>query len=172
MNTLPLRQKFFNVNILLKVSSRSTSGQKLGIQNWPTLCSTTSSRKLCSHQWVYRQLCLGTYLSHPYNESLLLDRKYYSNLAPKPKPSQTPDDSSTSVPPASSKDQSEVPVSKRSMPRLMDFPEIMWPSFFNSVRNWVLVQFVIRPHFDRDFYLNDFVEGAKKAIQVDKLFCF
>lgn len=55
---------------------------------------------------------------------------------------------------------------QRSIPRLMEFPEIMWPSFFHSIRNWMLVHCIIRPYFDHEFYMKDFVFGAHKAIEV------
>ncbi|KAI9583725.1 m-AAA protease-interacting protein 1, mitochondrial [Glossina fuscipes] len=55
---------------------------------------------------------------------------------------------------------------ERTLPRLMNFPEIMWPSMFNSMRNWVLVYGIIRPYFDKEFYLKEFIRGARKAMQV------
>ncbi|XP_054740295.1 m-AAA protease-interacting protein 1, mitochondrial [Anastrepha obliqua] len=54
----------------------------------------------------------------------------------------------------------------RSLPRLMDFPEILWPSTINTLKNWILIQFIIRPYFDRDFTIRDFVFGAKHALQI------
>lgn len=48
----------------------------------------------------------------------------------------------------------------------MDFPEIIWPSVMKSVKNWIMVHFIIRPYFDREFSLPDFVQGAKQALQV------
>ncbi|TMW54639.1 hypothetical protein DOY81_000170 [Sarcophaga bullata] len=54
----------------------------------------------------------------------------------------------------------------RTLPRLMNFPEIMWPSMLNSIKNWIMVQFIIRPYMDREFNIRDFCLGAKKAMQV------
>ncbi|XP_055692669.1 m-AAA protease-interacting protein 1, mitochondrial [Lutzomyia longipalpis] len=54
---------------------------------------------------------------------------------------------------------------KRSLPPLMDFPEIVWPTVFKSMRNWILVNFIIRPYIDREFSMPDFVLGAKQALQ-------
>ncbi|XP_014097581.1 m-AAA protease-interacting protein 1, mitochondrial isoform X1 [Bactrocera oleae] len=54
----------------------------------------------------------------------------------------------------------------RSLPRLMDFPETLWPSTINTLRNWILIQFIIRPYFDREFTIKDFVYGAKHALQI------
>ncbi|XP_036332735.1 uncharacterized protein LOC118744111 [Rhagoletis pomonella] len=53
----------------------------------------------------------------------------------------------------------------RSLPRLMDFPEILWPSTINTLKNWFLIQFIIRPYFEKDFTIRDFVFGAKHALQ-------
>lgn len=53
---------------------------------------------------------------------------------------------------------------QRSLPNLMQFPEIIWPSFINTIRNWVLINFIIRPYFDREFNLQDFIYGTKHAV--------
>ncbi|XP_035905132.1 m-AAA protease-interacting protein 1, mitochondrial [Anopheles stephensi] len=55
-------------------------------------------------------------------------------------------------------------VRKRLM--LMDFPQLVWPSVIKTIRNWIMVHFIIRPYFDREFVLADFVQGAKQALQV------
>ncbi|XP_058816861.1 m-AAA protease-interacting protein 1, mitochondrial [Topomyia yanbarensis] len=61
----------------------------------------------------------------------------------------------------------EIPPRKpRSLPMLMDFPELIWPSMIKSIKNWIMVQFIIRPYFDREFNLPDFIKGAKQALQV------
>ena len=52
------------------------------------------------------------------------------------------------------------------LPPLMNFPEIVWPSLIKSIRNFVLATFIIKPYFDRDFNLSDFVAGAKQALEV------
>ncbi|XP_058176836.1 m-AAA protease-interacting protein 1, mitochondrial [Anopheles ziemanni] len=49
---------------------------------------------------------------------------------------------------------------------LMDFPQLVWPSVIKTVRNWIMVHFIIRPYFDREFSLPDFVQGAKQALQI------
>ncbi|XP_055917791.1 m-AAA protease-interacting protein 1, mitochondrial [Eupeodes corollae] len=53
---------------------------------------------------------------------------------------------------------------QRSLPSLMQFPEILWPSFINTIRNWVLINFIIRPYFDNEFNLKDFIYGTKHAV--------
>lgn len=55
---------------------------------------------------------------------------------------------------------------KRSLPTVMDFQTIVWPSVFKSVRNWIMVNFIIRPYFDQDFNLPDFVAGTKQAVEL------
>ena len=52
---------------------------------------------------------------------------------------------------------------KRPLPKLMEFPEVTWPSFFKSIRNWILSQFIIMRYFDNEFNLPDFVVGSKKV---------
>uniref|UniRef100_A0A182KCA5 Tim44-like domain-containing protein n=1 Tax=Anopheles christyi TaxID=43041 RepID=A0A182KCA5_9DIPT len=49
---------------------------------------------------------------------------------------------------------------------LMDFPQLVWPSVIKTIRNWIMVHFIIRPYFDREFSLPDFIQGAKQALQV------
>lgn len=51
-------------------------------------------------------------------------------------------------------------------PALMEFPEIVWPSIIKTLRNWVLANLIIRPYFDNEFNLPDFVAGSKQALQV------
>ncbi|GLV40614.1 uncharacterized protein CBL_04416 [Carabus blaptoides fortunei] len=48
----------------------------------------------------------------------------------------------------------------------MEFPEIVWPSIIKSLRNFILTTFIIKPYFDRDFNLPEFVAGSKKAVEV------
>lgn len=55
---------------------------------------------------------------------------------------------------------------KPPLPKLMDFPEVAWPSFFKTFRNWILSHFIIMRYFDNEFNLQDFVLGSKKAVEV------
>ncbi|XP_075215606.1 m-AAA protease-interacting protein 1, mitochondrial-like [Lycorma delicatula] len=52
------------------------------------------------------------------------------------------------------------------LPKLMEFPEIFWPSIIKSVRNWILSNFIIMRYLDKDFNLQDFITGSKKAVVV------
>lgn len=54
----------------------------------------------------------------------------------------------------------------RMLPKLMDFPEIIWPSLMKSIKNWFMVHLIIRPYFDQEFNLPEFVQGAKQALTV------
>lgn len=54
----------------------------------------------------------------------------------------------------------------RTLPALMDFPEITWPSILKTIKNFIFVNLIIRPYFDRDFALQDFIDGSKQALNV------
>lgn len=58
------------------------------------------------------------------------------------------------------------PPSRNKLPRLMSFPQIIWPSVFKTIKNWIMVNFIVRPYFDNDFQMADFVAGTKHALQV------
>lgn len=64
-----------------------------------------------------------------------------------------------------SEEKSGPPSNK--LPQLMpDFPKIVWPALFKSIRNFILATFIIKPYLDREFNLPDFVAGSKKAVEV------
>lgn len=50
------------------------------------------------------------------------------------------------------------------LPRLMDFPQIAWPSIFKAIKNWILAHFIITPYFDREFRIQDFLDGSKQVL--------
>ncbi|XP_013147843.1 PREDICTED: uncharacterized protein C2orf47 homolog, mitochondrial [Papilio polytes] len=54
----------------------------------------------------------------------------------------------------------------RKLPQLMEFPPVMWPSFIKYIKNWMFANFIIRPYFDQEFSLNEFIEASKHAVQV------
>lgn len=58
----------------------------------------------------------------------------------------------------------------KKLPTLMTYPEIVWPSIIKSLRNFILTTFIIKPYFDRDFNLPDFVAGSKKAVEVKQYY--
>lgn len=67
---------------------------------------------------------------------------------------------------------SESGPPSNKLPPLMEFPKITWPSLVKSIKNFMLVTFIIKPYFDRDFNLPDFVIGSKKALEVCKAIKF
>ncbi|XP_017149883.1 m-AAA protease-interacting protein 1, mitochondrial [Drosophila miranda] len=71
-----------------------------------------------------------------------------------------------SVPQEENKKEQETRSDRNHLPRLMDFPEVVWPSVLNTIKNWITIQFIIRPYFDSEFQLKDFIFGAKQALQV------
>ncbi|XP_077299274.1 m-AAA protease-interacting protein 1, mitochondrial [Arctopsyche grandis] len=56
------------------------------------------------------------------------------------------------------------PRQRPSTAKLMDFPPLMWPSFVLSCKNFIYTHFIIRPHFDPDFNIHQFIEGSKQAL--------
>lgn len=80
---------------------------------------------------------------------------------------------STSTRNFSNQDEPQMPRrSTRSLPPLMDFDEITWPSILKTIKNFIFVHFIIRPYFDRDFTLQDFIDGSKHAMSVRNLNLF
>jgi len=86
-----------------------------------------------------------------------------------PNPTQPARRSYASVPQEQDKKEQEARESPNRLPRLMDFPEIVWPSALNTLKNWITIQFIIRPYFDSEFQLKDFIYGAKQALQVGQV---
>lgn len=60
----------------------------------------------------------------------------------------------------------EERMETKKLPQLMEFPPIMWPSFINFIKNWMFANFIIRPYFDQEFSLNEFIDASKHAVQV------
>ncbi|CAH1954994.1 unnamed protein product [Acanthoscelides obtectus] len=63
-------------------------------------------------------------------------------------------------------EESSSPPSNKLPPLMPDVPKIVWPSLLKSIRNFILATFIIRPYFDNDFSLSEFVLGSKKAVEV------
>lgn len=57
-------------------------------------------------------------------------------------------------------------ASNRSLPTVMEFPNIVWPSVLKTIKNWVMINFIIKPYFDKEFDMSDFVGGTKHALEV------
>jgi hypothetical protein len=58
------------------------------------------------------------------------------------------------------------------LPRLMDFPQIAWPSIFKVIKNWILTNFIITPYFDREFIAQDFLNGSKQVCDLAEIMCY
>ncbi|CAH1954992.1 unnamed protein product [Acanthoscelides obtectus] len=67
-------------------------------------------------------------------------------------------------------EESSSPPSNKLPPLMPDVPKIVWPSLLKSIRNFILATFIIRPYFDNDFSLSEFVLGSKKAVEVGIIF--
>ena len=55
---------------------------------------------------------------------------------------------------------------KKTLPVLMEFPNLVWPSVFKTIKNWIMVNFIVKPYFDQEFTMTDFVDGTKHALHV------
>ncbi|XP_041971432.1 uncharacterized protein LOC121727589 [Aricia agestis] len=55
---------------------------------------------------------------------------------------------------------------QRRLPQLMEFPPVVWPSVLKFIKNWMYVNFIIRPYFEQEFSLNSFIEASKHAVEV------
>uniref|UniRef100_A0A1B6HW95 Uncharacterized protein n=1 Tax=Homalodisca liturata TaxID=320908 RepID=A0A1B6HW95_9HEMI len=54
---------------------------------------------------------------------------------------------------------------EQDLPKIMNLPQVVWPSVFKTVRNWILSNFIIMRYFDHEFNLPDFVAGSKQAVE-------
>lgn len=71
---------------------------------------------------------------------------------------------------STSAQDNEPPHPRRTnLPQLMSFPKIVWPSVFKSIKNWIMINFIVRPYFDNEFNLAEFTTGAKFALQVMRI---
>lgn len=90
----------------------------------------------------------------------LCDRLTYRNL-----PKQIPITSS-SCHVIQFRNYCEEKVEMKKLPQLMEFPPVVWPSFIKFIKNWMFANFIIRPYFEHEFNLNEFIEASKHAVQV------
>lgn len=51
----------------------------------------------------------------------------------------------------------------RILPPLMPFQPVVWPRFVNAIRNWFFINFIIKPYFDKEFSMMEFIAGAKEV---------
>ncbi|XP_053620111.1 uncharacterized protein LOC128680755 [Plodia interpunctella] len=60
----------------------------------------------------------------------------------------------------------QEPTETKKLPQLMEFPPVVWPSFVKFIKNWMFANFIIRPYFEPEFSLGEFIEASKHAVQV------
>lgn len=60
--------------------------------------------------------------------------------------------------------EDETPQPQNISPQLMDFPWVIWPSLWHTIRNWIFANLIIRPYLDREFSLSTFKAGAIQAL--------
>lgn len=61
---------------------------------------------------------------------------------------------------------SENRTEATKLPQLMEFPPVVWPSFIKFIKNWIYANFIIKPYFETEFSLKEFVEASKHAVEV------
>lgn len=54
----------------------------------------------------------------------------------------------------------------KHLPQLMEFPPVVFPSVIKFIKNWMFTNFIIRPYFEQEFSLQEFIEASKHAVQV------
>ncbi|KAK7070628.1 hypothetical protein SK128_023860 [Halocaridina rubra] len=59
--------------------------------------------------------------------------------------------------------ENDKPSTSRS-PELMNFPWIVWPSVWHTIRNWIFANLIIKPYMDKEFTLASFKAGAIQAL--------
>lgn len=52
------------------------------------------------------------------------------------------------------------------LPELMDAPLLVWPNLRCIIKNWILVNFIIKPYLDNEFSMKEFKRGSKQALEV------
>ncbi|XP_071537762.1 m-AAA protease-interacting protein 1, mitochondrial [Panulirus ornatus] len=53
---------------------------------------------------------------------------------------------------------------QKTSPELMNFPWIIWPSLWHTIRNWIFANLIIRRYLDQEFSLASFKSGAIQAL--------
>jgi hypothetical protein len=98
-------------------------------------------------------------LSSPHQVPLLPSRFVHSS-----RPLCSTDVKPSSSDPGEPSPDPAAPDSKKDrLPPLSDLPHILWPSFFKTIRNFILSTFIIRPYLDQEFYASEFMRGAKQV---------
>ncbi|KAG0729879.1 m-AAA protease-interacting protein 1, mitochondrial [Chionoecetes opilio] len=56
------------------------------------------------------------------------------------------------------------PQPQKSTPQLMDFPWVVWPSLWHTIRNWIFANLLIHRYLDQEFDMTSFKKGAIQAL--------
>lgn len=158
-----------NLKILSGIYKTNLTYQQCAIKGLRTLCCKQQQDKINNWQINNSNAAANNYLvcgGKLTDLGKFAQIRGYANFSPKP--AEKEDNLKKTNNDNGEDDNKQVPDhgQGRTLPRLMDFPEIMWPSMLNSIKNWIMVQFIIRPYMDREFNIRDFCQGAKKAMQV------
>ncbi|XP_066156719.1 m-AAA protease-interacting protein 1, mitochondrial [Euwallacea fornicatus] len=127
-----------NINLLRNLAQHSKKCPKMvyNITIHDTLCTSNNVRHNSTLSAIFK-----TCLSSQKTEFVKLPKRCYCQENGPPAPSQ-------------------------KLPPLMNFPLVVWPSLFQSLKNLIFTTFIIKPYFDVEFSLQDFVQGSKKAVEV------
>lgn len=60
----------------------------------------------------------------------------------------------------------------RPFPEVPDFPPVVWPNLFKSVKALLYTYLIIKPQFDNDFSLGEFAKNSRKVFGVFLIFNF
>jgi hypothetical protein len=128
------------------------------VHNAPTPCKVTSNSELrmgrMERYFINEECCLSTKTS-------CVDKHIYTfRMGRDCGVSKTTQTRNVGVSRCYSDDRGSP---REKLPILMDFPEIVWPSVIKAFRNWILTNILIKPYFDKDFGLQDFVLGSKQV---------
>nr|ALO17577.1 juvenile hormone esterase binding protein [Scylla paramamosain] len=60
--------------------------------------------------------------------------------------------------------EQEKPQPQKASPQLMEFPWVVWPSLWHSIRNWIFANLLIHRYLDQEFDMTSFKRGAIQAL--------
>nr|UQI50363.1 juvenile hormone esterase binding protein [Callinectes toxotes] len=60
--------------------------------------------------------------------------------------------------------EQEKPQPHKPSPQLMEFPWVVWPSLWHSIRNWIFANLLIHRYLDQEFEMTSFKKGAIQAL--------
>ncbi|KAG7155447.1 m-AAA protease-interacting protein 1-like [Homarus americanus] len=60
--------------------------------------------------------------------------------------------------------QDDKPQRQGITPQLMDFPWVIWPNLWHTIRNWIFANLIIHRYLDQEFSVSSFKAGAIQAV--------